>query len=113
VMFVGEDGLLFTHYFEHVLLPAEKFKHFKAPKPTIPDTIGIAHEFVMASLKNDPSIASVPFSYGALMTETALLGCVSFRANKPLEWDAATMKIKNAPEAEKFLKIDYRPGWTL
>ena len=38
---------------------------------------------------------------------------VAFRAGKRLEWDAGNMKFPNAPEAETFLKRDYRKGWTL
>jgi hypothetical protein len=38
---------------------------------------------------------------------------VAFRAGKKIEWDAVNMKIKNAPEAERFLKREPRPGWSL
>ena len=32
-----------------------------------------------------PSAASCPFSYGGLLTETALLGTVAYRAGRPLD----------------------------
>jgi predicted dehydrogenase len=113
VVFIGEKGMLAANYGEHQLLPAEKFKTFKPPKKTIPSTPGFGQEWVNACLKNDPSVVTVPFSYGSLLTEAALLGVVSLKAQKALDWDAKNMRFPNAPEAEKFLKIDYRKGWTL
>ena len=54
-----------------------------------------------------------PFSYSGPLTETAHLGNVAFRSGKKIEWDAANLKIPNAPAAEAFLGRDYRPGWSL
>ena len=34
-------------------------------------------------------------------------------AGRRLEWDTKAMKIPNAPEAERFMKREYRKGWTL
>ena len=38
---------------------------------------------------------------------------VAYKVGKKLEWDAATMKAKNAPEADRFIRKEYRKGWTL
>ncbi len=114
VVFVGEGGkLLYTNYGEHLLLPAEQFKDYPRPPKSIPKSPGHQQEWVNACLKNDPSATSTPFTYGALLTETALLGAVAFRAQKPLEWNAEKMRITNAPEAEKFLDQECRAGWGL
>jgi hypothetical protein len=32
---------------------------------------------------------------------------------RKLEWDPATLKATNAPEAARFIRRDYRPGWVL
>jgi hypothetical protein len=53
------------------------------------------------------------FLYAGPVTETILLGAVALRAGKKVEYDAANMKITNAPEAEKFLVREYRKGWEL
>ena len=114
VVFVGEGGkILYTNYGEHALLPAEQFKDYQRPAPSIPSSPGHQQEWVNACLKNDPSATSTPFEYGALLTEAALLGTVAFRAQKPLEWEAASMKVTNAPDAEKFLDQEHREGWTV
>jgi predicted dehydrogenase len=114
VMFIGEDGrMLFTNYGQHLLLPETTFASYTRPPQTIPKSPGHQAEWIDACLKNDPSATSTPFSYGGPLSETALLGTIAYRAQKPLEWDAAKMKFPNAPDAEKLLAREYRDGWTL
>jgi hypothetical protein len=55
--------------------------------------------------------ASANFQYGAALTEIGLLGLVAMRVGKKMHWDAKAMKATNAPEADKYLKENYRPGW--
>ena len=52
-------------------------------------------------------------AFVASVAKRVRLGNVAYRAGQKLEWDAKNMKFPNAPEAEKFLKRDYRKGWTL
>ena len=112
VVFIGEGGkLLYTNYGQHLLLPEARFKDYPRPPKSIPSSPGHQQEWVNASLKNDPTATSTPFTYGGLLTETALLGVVAFRAQKQLEWDAKQMRIPNAPDAEKFLDQERREGW--
>jgi hypothetical protein len=47
------------------------------------------------------------------LSEAVLLGNVAYRAQKPLEWDAATLTAKNAPEAAKLISKEYRSGWEI
>jgi hypothetical protein len=53
------------------------------------------------------------FDYAGALTEAVLLGNVSYRLGKALDWDAENLKATNAPEAEKFLRRRYRKPWTL
>jgi len=41
------------------------------------------------------------------------LGTVALRAGKRVLFDSDAMKITNAPEANRFLVREYRPGWEL
>ena len=53
------------------------------------------------------------FDYAGTMMEQMLLGLVAHRAGKKLEYDAASGRVTNAPEANDYLKRQYRPNWTL
>ena len=53
------------------------------------------------------------FDYSGTMMEQMLLGLVAHRAGKKLEYDPATGRVTNAPEANDYLKREYRPNWTL
>ena len=47
------------------------------------------------------------------LTEAVNLHAVALRSGRKLKYDAATMKVTNAPEAEKYLTREYRKGWEL
>jgi hypothetical protein len=53
------------------------------------------------------------FDYSGTMIEQMLLGLVAHRAGKRLEYDPASGRVMNAPEANDYLKRTYRPGWPL
>jgi hypothetical protein len=53
------------------------------------------------------------FNYAAMLTETILLGNVAMRVGKKLEWDGPNMKVTNCPEAEQYIKPEFRKGWDL
>jgi hypothetical protein len=53
------------------------------------------------------------FDYSGTMIEQMLLGLVAHRAGKRIEYDAANGRITNAPEANAWLKREYRANWTL
>ena len=56
-------------------------------------------------LREIPSLSVLPAQ--------ELLGVVALNAGKKIQYDAATLKIANAPEAEQFLRRQYRQGWNL
>ena len=74
---------------------------------------GQKKEWVDAIKAGKPSIALANFDYASLLTEAFLLGNVAIRAGKPFEWDGETGKVKNCPEAEPYLHMEYRKGWDL
>ncbi len=53
------------------------------------------------------------FDYSGSMMEQMLLGLVAHRAGKKLEYDPATGRITNAPEANDYLRRSYREGWKI
>lgn len=70
-------------------------------------------EWIAAIKANKPEDCYSRFEIGAQLTEIMLLGCVSLRAGKTIEWDGPNMRATNAPEAAPFIKRENRFGWTL
>jgi hypothetical protein len=112
VLFVGTNGrMLLADYDKHTLLPEAEFKDFVRPPQTIPPSIGHHQEWIKACKTGSPTTCN--FAYSGPLTEANHLGNVAYRAGKRIEWDSRNMKIPNAPEAERFLKREYRKGWSL
>lgn len=111
VLFVGDGGMLLSDYGRHLLLPEEKFRDFQPPEPYIPASIGHHREWIQACKEGTPTTCN--FDYGGALTECALLGNVSYRAQSPLEWDAAQLVARNCPAAANYLQTEYRKGWSL
>jgi len=42
-----------------------------------------------------------------------LLGNVARRVDARIEWDPEKMKVTNLPEANKYIRTEYRQGWSL
>ncbi len=113
-LFIGEKGklLLMDPYGgSSKLLPAAQFKDFSPPAPYIPRSPGHHAEWIQGCKTGSPTGSN--FQYAAALTEMVLLGNVALRVGKKIEWDAANMKAKNCPEADQYLRREYRKGWSL
>ncbi len=126
VLIHGSKGKAMTGCYGHhtTLLPFDKMNNFVKPTPTYrriegEDHSGHERNWIEAILKNNPLLASSPFSYAGLLTETILLGNIALRAAKfdggakKLYWDGAEMKIANFDLANQYVKREYREGWSL
>ena len=49
----------------------------------------------------------------AVLAEFVLLGNLAMKLGKKFEWDSANLKAKNCPEADQWIKREYRKGWSL
>ena len=48
------------------------------------------------------------------LTEPVLLGVLAMRVpGERIEWDSPNLHVKNLPDLNQHLHIDYRPGWSL
>ncbi len=111
VLFVGDKGMLLADYGKHLLLPEAQYKDFQPPAPFIPPSIGHHAEWIHACKTGAPTTCN--FGYAGWLTEANHLGNVAYRVGKKLEWDPDTMRAKNAPEADAFLRREYRAPWKL
>ena len=103
--------MLLCDYGKHLLLPENDFKDFKQPEPFIPNSIGHHEEWIHACKTGAATTCN--FVYSGALTEANHLGNVAHRVGKKIEWDAKKLKVKNAPEAAKIIRREYRKGWKL
>ena len=109
-LFVGEKGQLVADYGRKVLLPAEKFKDLKPAKPTIPPSLGHYAEWLLGCRTGARHFAT--------STTPACSSSTTCSARSPsawarFTWDAAAMKAAGCPEADPFIRRQYRKGWTI
>ncbi len=115
-LFVGKAGMVLcgTYGENPRLLPEKLMKEYKRPDKTIPRSPGIYEEWIAAIKQGKKS--TTDFSYAGPLTEMMLLGNIALKMQEQravLQWDAEKMEFPNFPEANKFLHMEYRPGWEL
>ena len=103
--------MLIADYDRRRLLPEEQFAGFEPPAPFIPKSIGHHNEWIQACKTGSPTTCN--FAYASALTETVLLGVVAYRTGLKLDWDAASLKARNSPQAMNYIHTEYRKGWEL
>jgi len=120
-LFVGSKGMILADYSRFQLLPESRFKDMPLPEPDYAKSVGHHEEWIRAVRGENlalPRFAKLgrtnsPFAYGAVLTELGILGNIAFRTRKRIEWDAARLRAKGVPEADRWIHHDYRKGWKL
>ncbi len=94
------------------IIPEKKMEEAKRPEKTLPRVKG-GHEqdWVRACKSGQP--AGADFAYAGPLTEICMLGNIAKRADTRIHWDAANMKVTNVPEANAYVRAEYRKGWAL
>jgi predicted dehydrogenase len=113
VALIGEKGKM---YFNRgntnwVITPKEIVEDFAQPAKTLPRVPNEDVEWQTAC-KGGPAALS-NFSYSGPFTEMVLLGNVAIRTGQKILWDAESLKCTNVPDADQYLRREYRKGWTL
>jgi predicted dehydrogenase len=113
-LFKGSKGKLMAGVYGEGarLIPESRMKEYKQPTKTIPRVKG-SHEQDWVRACKDGQPAGANFEYSGLLTEVCLLGNVARRVDARIEWDAENMKVTNLPEANKYVRTQYREGWSL
>jgi len=94
------------------LIPESRMKEYEQPPKTIPRVKG-SHEQDWADACKTGRLPGANLQYSGLLTEVCLLGNVARRVDTRIEWDPVNMKVTNVPEANKYIRTQYREGWTL
>jgi predicted dehydrogenase len=111
VLFEGDRGSLLADYDRHRLLPEERFRNFRPPLPSIPRSIGHHREWLAAIRSGGPTTCN--FQYSGTLSEAVLLGNVAYRSGTRLQWDERQGRVTNTRAADRYLRREYRRGWTL
>ncbi len=113
-LLVGDRGKLHspTDYGEtFALYPKAAFLGWKPAAPSLPRSPGHHDEWLDGILTGRQPLAN--FEYAAPLTEAMLLGNVAIRTGQRLEWDAVNLRVANVPDAERYLRKEYRRGFEL
>ncbi|NUO79514.1 Gfo/Idh/MocA family oxidoreductase [candidate division KSB1 bacterium] len=118
VLFIGDKGKLMcnTYGAEPRLIPIAAHKKYKQPAPTIervPDgPQGIYADFIKSIKTGKPACSN--FEVSGPLTEIVVMGNLAVHMKgQRLLWDGEKMECTNVPEANKYVKREYREGWSL
>jgi predicted dehydrogenase len=114
VLYIGDRGKIMhvSHGGMPTLIPLSRMRGFQKPAKTLPRVKG-SHEqnWVDACKGGEPACSS--FDYSGPLTEVVLLGNLAIRAEGPLIWDGANMRVTNNESANQYVQRAYRKGWAL
>jgi predicted dehydrogenase len=113
-LYIGEKGKILGHR----LLPESRSKEYGKPPKVLPRSPGHHKEWINACKGGEP--AGSNFDVAGPLTEVVLLGNVAVRMGQQLYekglklyYDGPNMKVTNLPEANKYIRSEYREGWSL
>ena len=103
--------MIISNYGEHRLLPESTYKDFERPDEFIPNSIGHHKEWTEAIRSSGNTTCN--FDYAGALTETVLLGSVSYRSGEDMDHIPETATTRKPGKARNMLHKEYRKGWTL
>ncbi len=125
LLFEGEKGKLLSGYgggnpfgsrrgiAGGLLFPEKTFKDFEQPPKTMPRCDRGVHYTEWVDACKTGKKTTCPIEFGCEMTEMGLLGGLSLRARRLIQWDAKAMKVTNSRQADGLVDPPYRDGWSM
>jgi hypothetical protein len=117
-LFIGDKGVLVSGCYGDSprLIPEAKMREFDRPPKTLPRVEGSedGHEqnWIRACKGGEPACSN--FDYSGPLTETVVMGNLAIlNPGRKLDWDGENMKVTNDDEANKYVNVPYRDGWSL
>jgi len=116
-MFKGSKGFLIADFESRILLPFGDDSDMTYYKPPTQDQVlpplGHFQKQWLDACKDPTRKTACDFEYSGNMIEQLLLGLVAYRVGRKFEYDGATGRATDCPEANELMGRKYRPGWTL
>ncbi|MBI3416160.1 MAG: Gfo/Idh/MocA family oxidoreductase [Verrucomicrobia bacterium] len=117
-LLIGDKGIITTDWSKWRLYPDKLARAYGEPPKKLPRSPGHHQEWIDAC--KGGAKAGSHFDWAGPMTETVLLGNVALRVKLrekltrvKLQWDSEKLGFTNVPEADAFLRREYRPSWSL
>jgi predicted dehydrogenase len=118
ILLVGDEGAITANCYGESprLVPESAMKKYKRPRKTLPriptGADGHEQDWIRACKGGAP--ASSHFDYSGPLTEAVLMGNLAVRhPGRELHWNGAAMEVTNDPEANAYVRREYREGWAL
>ena len=114
VIFKGAKGMLMCGTYGNGarLIPESAMKASTPPPKTLP-RVTTSHEMDFVANCKAGTAAGADFAFSGPLTEVCLLGNVAKRVDARILWDAENLKVTNVPDANKYVRTEYRKGWSL
>jgi predicted dehydrogenase len=114
ILFKGSKGKIMAGVYGNGprLIPEARMKEFQRPAKTLPRVPDSHEKDWIRACKGGPA-AGANFDYSGPLTEVCILGNVAKRVDGRILWDAENMKVTNNADANKYVKKEYRQGWSL
>jgi len=113
-LFVGDKGKMLGYR----MIPEARMKEYGKPPQRIERSPGHHKEWLIAC-KGGPA-ARASFDWAGPLTEVVLYGNIALRMERQLyekglklHCDGPNMRITNLPEANRYIRDEYRDGWML
>jgi predicted dehydrogenase len=113
-LFVGDKGKMLGYR----LIPEARMKDYGRPPQRIPRSPGHHREWINACKGGPPARAN--FDWAGPLTESVLVGNIALKMERQLyekglklHYDGPSMQVTNLPEANEYIRDEYREGWSL
>jgi predicted dehydrogenase len=113
-LFIGDKGKMLGYR----LIPEVRMKEYGKPPQKIARSPGHHKEWINACKGGAPARAN--FDWAGPLTEAVLVGNIALKMEKQLyekglklHYDGPNMQVTNLPEANKYIRDEYREGWSL
>ena len=118
-LLIGDKGKILSDRRSWKLIPESRAREYGTPPQKLERSPGHFVEWIQACKGGDKKPGS-NFDWAGPLTETVLLGNAALRlklrgemAKHKLLWDSEKFEFTNLPEANQFLRREYRRGWGL
>ncbi len=114
-LYVGDEGMILGNR----LIPESRQREYGKPPQKVERSPGHHKEWILACKGGKPAGSNFP-DHAGLLAQVVLLGNLCLRplikekmTKVKLHWDGDAMKVTNLPEANQYLRREYREGWTV